>query len=208
MADRGQLDPVLINLAVNARDAMPGGGRLSITTRNVTLDAEAELPLRIMTPGDYSLLEVRDTGTGMDAQTRARLFEPFFTTKAHGKGTGLGLATVYGIVKQANGYIQVERAPGQGATFMVYLPRVSDGEQRERQQAAASQVARGTETILLIEDEARVRSLVIRMLKQCGYQVRSAKDGFEALSLAAAFDAPIHLVLSDAAMPGLTGADE
>ncbi len=207
MADPGQLDQVLINLAVNARDAMPEGGRLAIATRNVTLDEETALSASILPARQYTLLEVGDTGIGMNDHTRARLFEPFFTTKGQGKGTGLGLATVYGIVKQANGYINVETSPGNGTTFFVYLPRVTDGEHREMQQAAAIQIARGTETILLVEDEASVRSLVTRVLKQCGYQVLSARDGFEALNLAASFDAPIHLVLSDAAMPGMTGAE-
>ncbi len=207
MADPGQLDQVLINLAVNARDAMPDGGRLEINTHNVTLAENADLALKMMPRGDYTLLEVTDTGIGMSAEVKGRLFEPFFTTKAQGKGTGLGLATAYGIVKQANGFITVESSPGNGATFSVYLPRVSEGEQREMRQTAASQVARGTETILLVEDEPSVRELVTRVLKQCGYHVLAAKDGFEALSLSASFEATIDLVLSDAAMPGMTGGE-
>jgi two-component system cell cycle sensor histidine kinase/response regulator CckA len=207
MVDPGQLEQVLVNLALNARDAMPHGGRLSIGTQNVTYDSANVDAARIIPPGDYVVVEVRDTGVGMDAQTRTRLFEPFFTTKAPGKGTGLGLATVYGIVKQSAGYILVESALDEGTTFCVYLPRTSTDKSQEDQQAAASLIARGVETVLLIEDEAGVLEVATRVLKRQGYQVLQAQDGFQALSIASTFDAPIHLVLSDAAMPGLSGAE-
>ncbi len=207
IADPGQLEQVLVNLAVNARDAMPHGGRLAISTRNVTHDEENAGADRLLPSGDYVFLEVQDTGAGMDAPTRARLFEPFFTTKEPGKGTGLGLATVYGIVKQSAGYIMVESALGKGTTFRVYLPRTAMGDSREDRQAAASHSARGTETVLLIEDEAMVREVATRALRRQGYHVLQAEDGFKALSIVSTFDAPIHLVLSDAAMPGLSGAE-
>jgi two-component system cell cycle sensor histidine kinase/response regulator CckA len=206
-ADPGQLDQVLMNLAVNARDAMPDGGRLAITTRNVTHLVGIEGAVRVIPPGEYVLLEVQDAGVGMDAQTRARIFEPFFTTKATGKGTGLGLATVYGIVKQSDGYVLVESAPGHGTTFSVYLPRSSSDESHEPQLAGAGPATRGTETVLVIEDEAAVREIATRVLKRLGYQVLEARDGFEALSLASTFAAPIHLVLSDASMPGISGGE-
>ena len=207
MADPGQLEQVLVNLALNARDAMPHGGRLTIATHDVTQRGDNAGAVRIIPPGDYVVIEVRDTGVGMDAQTKARVFEPFFTTKAAGKGTGLGLATVYGIVKQSGGYIMVESARDEGTTFCVYLPRTGRDESEEHQQAAASVIARGTETVLLIEDEASVREVATRVLKRQGYQVLQAQDGFEALRIVSTFDAPIHLVLSDAAMPGLSGAE-
>ena len=207
MADAGQIEQVLVNLAVNARDAMPHGGRLTITTHDVTHTGGNAGALRIMPPGDYVLVEVQDTGVGMDAQTRARLFEPFFTTKALGKGTGLGLATVYGIVKQSGGYILVESARNEGTTFSVYLPRLGRDTSAESVQAAASAIARGTETVLLIEDEASVREVATQVLKRQGYHVLQAQDGFQALSIVSTFDARIHLVLSDAAMPGLSGAE-
>jgi two-component system cell cycle sensor histidine kinase/response regulator CckA len=206
MVDPGQVEQVLVNLAVNARDAMPSGGRLTVRSSNVTVDA-ADAGARIIPAGNYVLLQVRDTGTGMDAQTRARLFEPFFTTKAPGKGTGLGLATVYGIIKQSAGYIMVDSTLGEGTTFSVYLPPTSTDDSAEDQRAAASIIGRGAETILLIEDEAGVREVATRVLRRQGYHVLQASDGFEGLELSATFDATIHLVLSDAAMPGLTGAE-
>lgn len=206
VVDPAQLDQVLVNLAVNARDAMPEGGQLEICTRSVTCEAgrgaERDIP-----PGEYVRIEVRDTGIGMDAHTQARLFEPFFTTKGPGRGTGLGLATVYGIIKQSGGHIRVKSAPGEGTTFSLYLPRVSGNEGQPVERAAARLGERGTETVLVIEDESPVREFATRVLTRQGYHVLQAQDGAEALSLAAAFDAPIHLVLSDASMPGLTGAE-
>jgi PAS domain S-box-containing protein len=213
VGDPGQLEQVLVNLAVNARDAMPDGGVLTIATRNVEAAGSearrngghlgpADLP-----DGDYVVLEVRDTGGGMDAATQARLFEPFFTTKDVGRGTGLGLATVYGIVKQSSGYIFVQSHVGIGTAFSIYLPQVTAQNETAEREAAASTAARGTETVLLVEDEVGVRRIAKRILERHGFVVLEASDGSEALAIAQAFEAPIHLVLSDAAMPGLTGAE-
>lgn len=207
VADASQIDQVLMNLAVNARDAMPDGGVLTIATRNVTMTADMPEARHIVPPGDYALLEVRDTGVGMDAAIQARLFEPFFTTKAPGKGTGLGLATVYGIVKQSGGYILVESAPGFGTTFRVYLPlAAAEGEANERRLAEGAAV-RGVETVLLIEDEPAVREIAKRVLKRQGYAVLEAASGPEALAISTTFAATIHLVISDAVMPGMGGAE-
>ena len=207
LADPGHIDQVVMNLTLNGRDAMPHGGRLSITTCAVDTAGDADGTTSGIPAGEYVLLEVQDTGIGMDARTKARLFEPFFTTKAPGQGTGLGLATVHGIVKQSNGHLLVESEPGKGATFRVYLPRISDGEPATKPPVTASPGARGTETVLLIEDEACVRDIATRVLRAHGYHVLEAGNGFEALGLASTFAAPIHLVLSDAAMPGMTGGE-
>jgi two-component system cell cycle sensor histidine kinase/response regulator CckA len=207
VADPGQMEQVLVNLAVNARDAMPDGGRLTITTRVTSVpDADSGARL-IVPPGAYVTLAVRDTGAGMSEEVQARLFEPFFTTKAPGKGTGLGLATVYGIVKQSSGYITVSSTIGEGTTFEVMLPAVSADEAHEQLQEAERAVARGIETVLLVEDEPAIRAAAKRMLQRLGYVVLEAVNGDAAISLSAAFDAPIHLVVSDAVMPGMGGAE-
>ena len=206
-ADSGQLDQVLMNLAVNARDAMPDGGALTIETSSVTLREDSRLPESVkIVPGPYVVLSVNDTGVGMDGLTRARIFEPFFTTKEQGKGTGLGLATVYGIVKQLGGYIWVDSDPGQGARFTLHLPATSataDVSDPEPSLAASAQQA---ETILLVEDEDAVRHFASRVLKHYGYQVLEAATPDEALAMAAK-DPPIDLVLTDVVMPGLSGPD-
>ena len=207
VADRGQIDQVLVNLAVNARDAMPGGGRLTMATSRVTITDDALGERRIIPAGDYVVLSVSDTGQGMSTQVQARLFEPFFTTKEAGKGTGLGLATVYGIVKQSNGYITVESVPGEGTTFEIFLPAVSAGEQDDQLRIAERAAARGVETVLLVEDEAAIRAVAKRMLRRQGYVVLEADNGQAALALAATFDSTIHLVVSDAVMPGMGGVD-
>jgi two-component system cell cycle sensor histidine kinase/response regulator CckA len=191
--DPGQLEQVLLNLAVNARDAMPRGGRLTIETRNVTRP-----------DGDGVLLAVTDTGIGMDADTRARMFEPFFTTKGPGKGTGLGLAVVHGIVTQSDGQIEVESEPDRGATFRIYLPRVA-GAVSIGGSASPVDLPKGTETLLLVEDEPAVRALDRRVLTNCGYTVLEAKDGRDALRVADAHTGPIHLLVSDVVMPHLGG---
>ena len=206
-ADRGQLEQLLANLFVNARDAMPDGGRLSIETANVELDqAYAQAHLAV-TPGPHVMIAVTDTGEGLSAEARSHLFEPFFTTKPKGRGTGLGLATVYGIVKQSGGNIWVYSEPGQGTTFKVYLPRVFE-EMRETVAAEpATRVdhARQGETVLLVEDEREVRRLAARILSERGYQVLAAEDGSEALRVARDHAGEIQLLLTDVVMPGLSG---
>ncbi len=205
-ADPRQLEQVLLNLVVNARDAMPDGGTLTIETRNVELDAaHAELHASVR-PGAHVLLSVSDTGVGMDEVTQQRIFEPFFTTKEAGKGTGLGLATVYGIVKQSEGSIWAYSEPGQGSTFKIYLPRV-DQAPHARVSTRAAAKAQGTETILLVEDEVAVRRLAERILTSAGYTVLAAGDGVEALQLLAQRGTPVHLLLTDVVLPGISGRE-
>ena len=202
--DQGQIEQVIMNLAVNSRDAMPQGGKLMIETRNTTVDDD-ELQRRTpMTPGDYILLIISDTGVGMDTETQAHIFEPFFTTKAQGKGTGLGLATVYGVVKQSGGYIWVYSEPGVGATFKVYLPRVLE-EPRTGQAPDLGDGHQGAETVLVVEDEASLRTFTTTLLQNSGYTVVEAGDGEEALALAGQYKRPIHLLLTDMIMPGMNG---
>ena len=207
VADPGQIQQVLVNLAVNARDAMPEGGRLTIITKLATVPANAPGPHRAVPAGSYVTLEVQDSGTGMSTETQSRLFEPFFTTNEPGKGTGLGLATVYGIVKQSAGYITVTSAPGRGTTFCVMLPSMGEGEGGERLKEAERAVSRGIETVLLVEDEPAIRAVARRMLQRLGYVVLEAANGDAAIAVSDAFDAPIHLVISDAVMPGISGAE-
>jgi len=205
-ADPGQMEQVIMNLAVNARDAMPGGGKLTVSTRNIVL-TEAETYQRPpMSPGRYVLLSVADTGQGMNDEIKARIFDPFFTTKEVGKGTGLGLATVYGVVKQSGGFIWVDSAPGKGATFGIYLPPAAGRISAVETETSPSVVPRGSGTILLVEDEDGVRELACKFLKASGYAVMEAKDGVEALQVAAQYRGTIHLVLSDMVMPRMGGA--
>ena len=201
-ADRGQLEQVLMNLAVNARDAMPDGGTLTIETRNATMP-DGTLGRTQAAPGAYVRLSVRDTGVGMDADTQARIFEPFFTTKAPGRGTGLGLATVYGIVKQSGGVIDVESEPGQGATFHIFLPAVAEAAV-DTAHATPRLAAVESASILLIEDDAALRRLLARSLERVGHRVRDAADSGEALALLAA-DPAIDLLITDAVLPGQSG---
>ena len=205
-ADPGQLEQVLVNLAVNARDAMPNGGRLTIETRNVDLDADYPTE-RVMIPaGRYVMLAVTDNGTGMDAQTNARIFEPFFTTKPVGKGTGLGLATVYGVVQQSGGYIWLYSELGHGTSFKIYLPRVdADGPQPAEEEQRASALD-GSETVLVAEDEEAVRLIIAKALEARGYRVLSARDGSEALELAAGHGG-IDLLVTDVVMPDMNGRE-
>ena len=200
-ADPGQLEQVLVNLAVNARDAMPQGGRLTIATSNLQV---AEGAVVAVPPGHYVVLRVTDTGTGMDAATMERAFEPFFTTKPKGKGTGLGLATVYGIVRQSGGHVEVESAPGSGTTFRVYLPRVVEAAD-QRVEGAVAAPARGAETVLVVEDDAHVRLLARKVLEQAGYRVLVAAGGKEALAAAEAHEGPIDLLMTDVVMPEMSG---
>ncbi len=208
-ADAGQIEQVIMNLAVNARDAMPSGGKLTIETANTTLDEEyarLHAPLR---PGDYVMVAISDTGAGMDAETQSHIFEPFFTTKGP-KGTGLGLSTVYGIVKQSGGYIWVSSEVGKGTTFKIYLPRVASMGETAAQVAAPVEVHRpepGTETILLVEDENNLRYLARQYLEKQGYKVIEAADGAVALQITVAHEAVIHLLLTDVIMPGMNGRE-
>jgi CheY-like chemotaxis protein len=180
---------------------------LTIISRNATIADDVQDAHRVIPAGDYTLLEVSDTGIGMDAEVRARLFEPFFTTKERGKGTGLGLATVYGIVNQSAGHVMVESVPGEGTTFQIYLPVASATHEADDLQIAESVSVRGVETVLLIEDEAAVREIAHRILKRKGYVVLLASSGEDALAVSAAFESTIHLVISDAVMPGMCGAE-
>ncbi len=205
-ADPGQVDQVLVNLAVNARDAMPRGGRLSIATRSTELDVEYARRNPEVLPGPYVMLVVSDTGCGMSEDVRARIFEPFFTTKEQGKGTGLGLATVYGIVKQSGGHIDVESALGRGTTFRIFLPRV-EAEAASADNARSIKAPRGTETVLLVEDEEGVRSLAREVLRASGYNVLEAPDGEAGLAVCRQHPGPVHLLLTDVIMPRMNGSE-
>jgi signal transduction histidine kinase len=206
-ADRGQLEQVIMNLVVNARDAMPEGGQLTLETANVELDAAFARRHLGSHPGRDVLLAVSDTGTGMSPEIQAHLFEPFFTTKGVGKGTGLGLATVYGIVKQSEGYISVYSEPGRGTTFKVYLPRVEAPAEPMEPVGLRAGAPRGSETILLVEDQEKVRALVRDMLEANGYAVLEAGHGVEALSVCETHPGPIQLVLTDVVMPEMGGRE-
>ena len=204
-ADPGQIEQVLMNLAVNARDAMPDGGRLTIETRNAELDPDYAARRPPTRTGPYVMLAVTDSGMGMDAETQSHLFEPFFTTKEMGKGTGLGLSTVYGIVKQSGGYIWCYSEVGLGTTFKVYLPRVDEETAPANRPAAAAPSAGGSETLLLIEDDPALRELLAETLEEGGYTVLVANDGAAALQIADEYAGAIHLIVTDVIMPGLTG---
>jgi signal transduction histidine kinase len=203
-ADPGQIEQVLMNLLLNARDAMPEGGTVAIATDNVDISEEESLTIPEVVPGSFAVVTVTDTGRGMDEQTRSRIFEPFFTTKEVGKGTGLGLATAYGIVRQSGGFIQVESEVGHGSTFRVYLPRAVRGPVREPR-ASSPALDGGQETVLLVEDEDRVRVLLNSVLTLHGYTVLEASTGEDALRLARQHPGPIHLMLTDIVMPGMNG---
>ncbi len=203
-ADVGQVQQVMLNIIVNARDAMPGGGTLTIETSNVTIDDSYLLTHPEAAQGPHVCLAITDSGAGMDAETKARIFEPFYTTKELGRGTGLGLATVYGIVKQSRGFIWVYSEPGRGTTMKVYLPRMSGGEPAARAEEAAGWLPAGaTGTILLVEDQEHVRLFAARVLRDYGYRVLEAESGQAALAVSAAEKGPIDLLLTDVVMPGL-----
>jgi two-component system, cell cycle sensor histidine kinase and response regulator CckA len=204
-ADVGQLEQVLVNLVVNARDAMPSGGRLTIETADVELDSQQVKGRASVTPGRYVLLSVSDTGSGINSETKAHLFEPFFTTKAPGKGTGLGLATVYGIVQQSGGHVWVYSEPALGATFKIYLPYVA-GTPAASPRTPVVEAPDGTETVLVVEDEAEVRRITVRILEAHRYTVLEARDAKEALELAASPNL-IDLLITDVVLPGMNGRE-
>jgi PAS domain S-box-containing protein len=206
-ADASQMEQVIMNLAVNSRDAMPTGGKLLIGTRNCDLDHSYTASHPLMKPGSYVLLDVTDTGTGMDEETQAHIFEPFFTTKEKGKGTGLGLATVYGIVKQSGGFIWVYSEPGKGTSFKIYLPRVNETEVHVGAPKPSAEIPAGTETVLLTEDEQDVREIAREFLESGGYKVIEAKHGTEAITIAAEHRGKIDLLVTDMVMPGMTGQE-
>jgi signal transduction histidine kinase len=202
--DVGQFEQVIMNLVVNARDAMPEGGKLTIETSNVTLSK----PFIDLPPGPYVMLAISDSGIGMDAETQSHIFEPFFTTKEAGKGTGLGLATVYGIVRQCAGGINVYSEPGRGTTFRIYLPRIDQPlEETAGQPDAVGSLLNGSETVLVVEDDTEVRRLICEILRAKGYRVLESAKGDEAIRLAQTFPEPVQLVLADVILPEMSGPE-
>jgi len=207
MADPSQIQQIIMNLTVNARDAMPGGGKLTIETANRILDEKFVRTHAGAKPGSYVMMAIRDTGCGMDVETVRQIFDPFFTTKEVGKGTGLGLSTVYGIVKQHNGNIWVISKPGEGATFEIYLPRVEEGFDFAAEPSVELISVCGSETILLVEDDMDVRLLCGNILAEYGYNVIEAGNGLEAIELARHYKDSIHMLLTDVIMPGMNGME-
>jgi CheY-like chemotaxis protein len=203
--DPNYIEQAIVNLAVNARDAMPLGGRISIETSNAQIDETYVKTHMGVQPGEFVMIAVSDTGHGMDSATRQNIFEPFFTTKKRGKGTGLGLATVYGMVKQSGGDIWVYSEPGQGTTFKLYFPRVAEPASNGSPEEAENPRHGTGETVMLVEDEAQVRDLEVRMLKQLGYRVLAASNGEEALELSRVHGEVISLLVTDVVMPHMSG---
>jgi signal transduction histidine kinase/CheY-like chemotaxis protein len=205
--DPGQIEQVIMNLAVNAKDAMPSGGKLTIETANAVLDESYARNHADVKPGRYVMFSVSDTGVGMTPEVRERLFEPFFTTKQKGRGTGLGLSTVYGIVKQSGGNIWVYSEPGHGTTFKIYLSRVDEPLEQLREKTTREELLRGSETVLVVEDEEKVRKLTVEILGKQGYSVLDASQGDDALAISEKHKGPIHLILVDVVMPGISGTE-
>jgi CheY-like chemotaxis protein len=202
-ADPGQIEQVIMNLAINSRDAMPGGGKLTLRTGNVEV-SESDIPRFVdVPPGAWVALSMSDTGTGMSEEVKAHLFEPFFTTKE--KGTGLGLATVYGIVRQSGGHIRVDSEPGRGTTFEIFLPRLAGAMESQEEASVPAENPGGRETILVVEDEDMVRELVFQILRRNGYTVLEASNGEEAIEVARRHRKPIHLMVTDMVMPRMGG---
>jgi two-component system, cell cycle sensor histidine kinase and response regulator CckA len=206
-ADPGQVEQIIMNLVVNARDAMPKGGRLTIETANVEFDEEYARSHLPSLPGQYVMIAVSDTGTGMDPHTQKHIFEPFFTTKETGKGTGLGLATVYGIVKQSGGFIWVYSEQGVGSVFKIYLPRIVEKKRLPSPSLQEPGLLKGTETVLVAEDEAALRTLIRETLGRHGYKVLEAGDGKEAVGISSRYHRPIHLLIADVVMPQMSGRE-
>jgi len=204
--DEGQMEQVIMNLAVNTKDAMPQGGKLTLETANVYLDEEYARRHGVkLKHGPHVMFAMSDTGVGMDEETQARIFEPFFTTKELGKGTGLGMATVYGIIKQSGGYIWVYSKPGAGTTFKIYLPVVEGKTEPRQKEEIVLEELRGSETILIVEDDDALRKLACKILEPQGYSILEAKNGIEALRISEEHGDQIHLMITDAVMPGMDG---
>jgi signal transduction histidine kinase/ActR/RegA family two-component response regulator len=206
-ADVGQIEQVIMNLAVNAKDAMPSGGKLTIETANVELDKSYARSHVDVKQGHYVMFSVSDTGVGMTTEVRERIFEPFFTTKEKGKGTGLGLSTTYGIVKQSGGHIWVYSEQGKGTTFKIYLPRVNEPLEDITKDVLKEKLPRGNETILVVEDEEEVRKLTAKILERQGYRILETSNGDDALLACERRKGPIHLMLADIVMPGMSGSE-
>jgi len=204
-ADPGQLEQVIINLAVNARDAMPNGGKLSIATSNAEIPPDSRRNGGAKSENGHVMLSVKDTGIGMTREIQQRVFEPFFTTKEQGKGTGLGLATVYGIVTQSGGEVHLHSQPNKGTTFRLFFPALATAAESVPAVAETSAAPRGDETVLIVEDDASLRALAARVLEASGYKVLLARNGVEALALCAGYDGKIDLVASDVVMPEMSG---
>jgi CheY-like chemotaxis protein len=205
--DPGQIEQVVMNLAINARDAMPDGGELTIETANVDLDESYAHKRFMVNSGSYVMIAVSDTGVGMTREVQEHVFEPFFTTKEKGKGTGLGLSTVYGIIKQSNGYIWVYSEPNQGSTFKIYLPRVAEEADAVEKDSGEIKIQRGSETIFLVEDNDMLRDFAVKVLRKSGYTVLEAGNGKEALDTSARHQGPIQLLVTDVVMPGMNGRE-
>lgn len=206
-ADPGQIEQVILNLAVNARDAMASGGKLMVETANIELDQVYARKHVSVNPGHYVMLSVGDTGVGMNPEVKDRIFEPFFTTKGKGKGTGLGLSTVYGIVKQSGGNVWVYSEPGQGATFKIYLPRMDQSLKEEKKRVVMRELPRGNETVLVVEDEEEVLKVTVEILRRQGYKVFEASQGGDALLICEEYEDPIHLMVTDVVMPRMSGSE-